>query len=499
MSYSQQNYMEGVPVKISEKYKPPPKISLPQSIVQRLLSSDVLEQTKYDFNLERNVLVKIAELKSVRNRDQTERRERMRQRQLERQQMVDEQQKQLLTAVSYPSAEDLSDDEPEHQNEPKRSHEPVAGFSSPNFDTILMPTVIPGHESTYSNPLTSFSHLNNAYRSGNTNKINYSDFENDTSSPFDNVELKTINDLDILAQVLNLSTLQSHETTTPETSTESTSSDTTPIQQHAVLPNDNTEDPNGSVYPQQINGATNISYGSVANRTERLTEFPRYASTYQSNENYFNFDNRNNQQTQHLTNAVDVLPATTVIPNNEFYCNYNSPTYNLTNHNYNVHVGYNMNNVDAAITTYNAASMVTGHLEKSKSKSVPDILKELNDELSNSEMKRQRNNSQSIASPTDDYEPISASPPKQVTKFDAAFHNLPIASQKLIKNISSMGFDHNRVRRIFDKLGSDDKKIVEHLIPLCELLELGFDETKISDALIRFENDKDKALDYLIS
>lgn len=42
-------------------------------------------------------------------------------------------------------------------------------------------------------------------------------------------------------------------------------------------------------------------------------------------------------------------------------------------------------------------------------------------------------------------------------------------------------------------------QIVEHLIPLCELLDLGFDETKISDALIRFDNDKDKALDYLIS
>lgn len=42
-------------------------------------------------------------------------------------------------------------------------------------------------------------------------------------------------------------------------------------------------------------------------------------------------------------------------------------------------------------------------------------------------------------------------------------------------------------------------QIVEHLIPLCELLDLGFDETKISDALIRFDNNKDKALDYLIS
>lgn len=160
--------MEGVPVKISEKYKPPPKISLPQSIVQRLLSSDIIEQTKYDFNLERNVLVKIAEWKSVRNRDQTERRDRIRQRQLERQQMVDERQKQLLTAVSYPSAEDLSDDEPERSNEPEQLHEPVTElrFSSPNFDTILMPTVMPGHETTYSNQSTNFSHINNSFRTG---------------------------------------------------------------------------------------------------------------------------------------------------------------------------------------------------------------------------------------------------------------------------------------------------------------------------------------------
>lgn len=162
MSYSQQNYMDGVPVKISEKYKPPPKISLPQSIVQRLVSSDVLEQTKYDFNLERNVAEHVAEWKSVRNREKTDRRERIRLRQLERQQMVDERQKQLLTAVSYPNAEDLSDDEPEHLNEPAVE----LRFSSPNFDTILMPTVMPGHEATYCKQSSNFSHLNNAFRTG---------------------------------------------------------------------------------------------------------------------------------------------------------------------------------------------------------------------------------------------------------------------------------------------------------------------------------------------
>lgn len=42
-------------------------------------------------------------------------------------------------------------------------------------------------------------------------------------------------------------------------------------------------------------------------------------------------------------------------------------------------------------------------------------------------------------------------------------------------------------------------QIIEHLIPLSELLDLGFDENKISDALIKFDNNKERALDFLIS
>lgn len=42
-------------------------------------------------------------------------------------------------------------------------------------------------------------------------------------------------------------------------------------------------------------------------------------------------------------------------------------------------------------------------------------------------------------------------------------------------------------------------QIIEHLISLSELLDLGFDENKISDALIKFDNNKERALDFLIS
>lgn len=62
-----------------------------------------------------------------------------------------------------------------------------------------------------------------------------------------------------------------------------------------------------------------------------------------------------------------------------------------------------------------------------------------------------------------------------------------------------MGFQRDLVIRAVSRIGEDDKKVVEHLIPLSELLQMGFEEEQVSEALVKFNNDKDRALDYLIS
>lgn len=62
-----------------------------------------------------------------------------------------------------------------------------------------------------------------------------------------------------------------------------------------------------------------------------------------------------------------------------------------------------------------------------------------------------------------------------------------------------MGFNEDMVIRVLMRIGDNDKKIVEHLIVLSELLQMGFAEEKISEALIKFDNNKDQALDFLIS
>lgn len=229
MSYSPTSYIDGVPVKISEKYKPPPKISLPQKIVQCIThcgSTNLCDLLPYNFELEENTQIFLSSWKNQRQQDRFARKDRVQHRQIERQRQQDEYEKRMLTAVTYPSAEDLSsDDEREEkvESKPRPSDStaslPNASFvlqTHPRFDTILLPTIMPGPPKV--NSSWSFaSNIDGAATLKHTEttslysssapqpamgKINWSDFETDTSNPFDNVELKSINDLDILAQVL---------------------------------------------------------------------------------------------------------------------------------------------------------------------------------------------------------------------------------------------------------------------------------------------------------
>jgi len=122
----------------------------------------------------------------------------------------------MLGAVDYPSTDDLSSDEGEEEQEKKSperkgeeqppptasesrdsSHEPKS-IGVCNFHTILQPTILSATPVAIPQTL----HKRNS-------SLNYADFEyNMNSTPFDNIELKTINDLDILAQVLHQTQLE---------------------------------------------------------------------------------------------------------------------------------------------------------------------------------------------------------------------------------------------------------------------------------------------------
>lgn len=147
--------MDGIPVKISEKYKPPRKITLPASVQNKLNYEIKFE--KYDFELERLVSEKMALLR--------------------------EQQKKYL------------------ENKTARESPVSLNFEetvTPNNILKPIPILKPHVQTT----------TNNQQLLGG---INISDFENDTSSPFDSVELKTLNDMEELAHVLGGSQLNASE------------------------------------------------------------------------------------------------------------------------------------------------------------------------------------------------------------------------------------------------------------------------------------------------
>ncbi|XP_055375215.1 GATA zinc finger domain-containing protein 8 [Condylostylus longicornis] len=582
--------MDDVPVKISEKYKPPPKVNIPQTIINRLNSEGYPPGIfDYDFALENSVIKNVENWKRVREIEKVNRQSRLQKLELEQAREIEEKQKQLLTTVSYPNADEISsgdeaesDSSPEATNSTAPSVTPVnvltcnpetlnQVYNQQNYNTILKPTVLPDRNMpnlvNSQTPVTWKGNLGSNLKPNMGGKINYSDFENDTSSPFDNVELKTINDLDILAQVYNISHSNNSENLKKENAINdlnsvneisqkvlnsdirneeqientsvatnngisvSQSGVTSPIywknnnssSNVTQIQSGNFEVPNTSInhYYQLQQNYTNMN-GSLSNPQHFLTNQDNYYftgygnvpanqnyqfSNYMSNNdkdktsnspcytNYLNFNNQHNFNT-YRTN----FQPTTITCNSPTITYGNLNQYRSPNLNQRIvsNIPVNINQTESNNLTLKQLTLEESAIQsiRSKSKSVPDILKELDDEVRDSESRRIRNHSQTL----EDY---AAKCKQQIEnqnkKLPESFLKLSPSSQNLIQNISSMGFPIERVAKIADKLGTDDKKIVEHLIPLSELLDLGFEEEKISEALLKYDNNKDKALDYLIS
>ncbi|PBC31454.1 uncharacterized protein LOC107998238 [Apis cerana] len=156
------SYMDGVHVKIAEAYKPPRKICLPAAYNNKLPD---ISKLSYDFNLEKSVLEKMTEWRNVRQANSKARHARL-----------DEKRKKQKNEFSPPPPPPLPD--------------------------ITKPINAPVPETTILTPQPLSPPANDLQDHIKVNGLDFADFDNDTSSPFDNLELKTINEMEELAQVL---------------------------------------------------------------------------------------------------------------------------------------------------------------------------------------------------------------------------------------------------------------------------------------------------------
>lgn len=432
MSQSHFNYMNGVPVKISESFKPPKRLALSQSVSQRLstasnVTAQLLDKNTYDFTLERTVLAKMSEWQRVRQREHSDRKERLRHYQQERQSQFDAKQKQMLTAVSYPSTDDLSSDDDGDDSGHGTSSDasksatslktvsiPVAQpkglqqqFSPPNyFNNILVPTVMPGQEKM---TIHQNSNCSASAKTPLNSKFNYLEFENDTSSPFDSVELKTINDLDILAEVWNTSVAinntagSNSKANTPTTNEEITvknqqNNDYVGHHQHQHQMNVNLNSFNQGSNQTNCKEMNHSGGAAAANSTIPITN-----SYYGNQVHYSDYNHHPTDPKQSYSLAKQAFINTTIDNNPSFIMaqnpyvpsNYSSPIYNDQT----AVSAMQTLNTTAATSMYGDKTVInatTNRIQaKSKSKSVPDIVQEINDEIQNSQGRRVRNISES--------------------------------------------------------------------------------------------------------
>ncbi|XP_032229875.1 ubiquitin-associated protein 1 isoform X2 [Nematostella vectensis] len=150
--YSDISALDGIEVKVGPSFQPPAKVALPVGFHLKD-PSEILSLT-YDFGLEHEVIAKAEKIKAKKFQEEEE----------------NEQAKAL--------------DNQSNEGPPLAT--PNLAFST----DILEPTTVTGHGHSRNSSL------------GGRNSFDLADFENNTSTPFELVELQTINDLDELKDVL---------------------------------------------------------------------------------------------------------------------------------------------------------------------------------------------------------------------------------------------------------------------------------------------------------
>ncbi|XP_013396282.1 ubiquitin-associated protein 1-like isoform X1 [Lingula anatina] len=88
-------------------------------------------------------------------------------------------------------------------------------------------------------------------------------------------------------------------------------------------------------------------------------------------------------------------------------------------------------------------------------------------------------------------------PPRPAPRERNPYSKLSNESQRLVDSVVSMGFPQARVARAVEKLGMDDKQVVDHLCHLGSLLEKGYTAADAEDALFSFPEQDTKVKDYL--
>ncbi|GAB6032430.1 hypothetical protein CHUAL_011068 [Chamberlinius hualienensis] len=444
------SYLDGIPVKISEKFRPPRKITLPLSY-QNHYPVELLND-EYDFSLERNV-IELAETKRrIKEAAEIAKSDRLAStiEDFSRSCVKDSDPGEDVVVTSN----DTKTEGSHISKEPKIDENSQSKATNELSSTTNGATVLTSLESyPMLKPIPSTVNVPGKPDVTMTCKLNLEDFEAE-SSPFDSIALKSLNDMEELKSVL-----------------------------------------------QYANASENASVGGPNAHMQSIAT--------QSNEHY--------------------------VANNNTPAAFDSGTFNMSYFSHSLPVENWTQSTNSAVNCKGKEGVSFLPLKSSpsdeisikNSHSTPDLLREIGRSLADRERKSMANaNAKRPSSVGPEYTNGSDEKLKIYSELKDEYQNL-------VSHITDMGFPRSQVIGAVRHFGSDDKKVIEHLCMMQTLVDfgydaadagpaliannqnesqakeylrllvqfrdLGFDDVSIKDALQRFNNDRDKALDFLVS
>lgn len=428
------SYLDDIPLKVASAFLPPPLVGLPAVLTPN--EEQYFEKFQYDFSFEHKVLENIKE------------------------------QERLKSCETVPQTGDTSDQDPATDSSVKPNVQNILSMQS----DILLPK-----------PKEILDKVSNADDQNNP-KINLSDFENDSSSPFDYVLLQSLNDIEELYNVFGVNNKSSSDNNVnkDKTSISSGLNDTnvgSNVSKSMSFPLQNSDSgfENAEKYNMPCSRTTadrghnvwsasltfpkencsvpspvsDASAGEGLSRTFKLPEVPFLPSGA--------------VRSHVVENGLPVLTSRSALRGCKSY----SDIHNLSEHSSKVSSLYGRPSTPP--------TSAYSEIDDTKLSSLSVQVSE-------------------ISSPGDSNCDNNSSP---ASGLPDPYDELTEDSRKFVDAIADMGFPRAQVSRTVKHLGADEKTVVEHLCQIQTLEESGYDCLEAEAALHLHDYNQDQAKQFL--
>ncbi|XP_070541803.1 ubiquitin-associated protein 1-like isoform X2 [Ptychodera flava] len=450
------NYLDGVEFKVGDRFRMPTRVSLPVNYHQKD-PSDILSR-EYDFSVE-NEVIRWAE----------ERRRAESAREAEKQARREAQAHVASLGVANSAVQGDLD-----------------VLASANDSRVLRPQIAPvvanmSTEVLQPVPTSQASQAQNYPNVSRPNTIDITDFEVVASDPFEATELKSLNEMEELSRVLQSSYPNSVQTVVNGVQTNQNSS---AGMNHGERAGQNSAAGMSHGVQASQNSTVGMNHDHVTDSAESTVSIQASTGRVSFTPDRINSNPENNISLPHPVPNGPVpnsSPMNTRVNGPSSSCDYNVVSRPMSRNTPLPPIP----SARPASVNYDDYNSVN---DSSRSTSMPNIVRQSLNRFT-----------PLPPSPNQNYLRPIGDPPAY-TETDSRLPNpynvMPLKEKQFIDGITGMGFPQDRTARAVQRLGEDDKQVIDTLCAIEKLVGQGYREERVEMAL-NYSDDEQQAVEFL--